>query len=112
MRHPRRSPGAHFVACSLIACGLAAGCHKNEPVEETPAEAARQALGVQEQEGKEKSVEVKRDVLVKQTTEVVDQQTGEVITTEKKVTPVTVEKEKTVDTDVNVNVGDTQKTVD
>jgi hypothetical protein len=104
---------AKLAACTLTIGGLAAGCNHQATVEETPAEAARQAVGITDaSEGKEKTTAQERNVLVEQTTKVTDAKTGEVITTEKEVTPVTVKEEKTVDTDVNVDVGNTTKTVD
>jgi len=113
MRHSTSFAFGKVAACAIALGGLAAGCHKDGAVEESPAEAARQAVGLTEDhEGKEKTTAVTREVLVEKTTKVIDQKTGQVITTEKEVTPVTVEKQKTVDTDVNVDVGDTTNSVE
>jgi hypothetical protein len=115
MRHNKKSAFAKLAACTLVLGigGFAAGCSQRATVEETPAEAARQAVGItDDDQGKERSTAEERNVLVEKTTKVTDAKTGEVITTEKEVTPVTVKKEKTIDTDVNVDVGNTTKTVD
>ena len=95
--------------CAIAA--LIAGCDGAAGDGETPAEAARDALGVEVSGGPDRTVETQRKVDVIEKTTVIDRETGKVITTEKEVTPVTVTKEKEVDTDVDVNVGETVKTV-
>jgi len=109
MRHPQRI--ALLSAGLLTIGGFVAGCNRDEHLTDSPAEAARQAVGADGKDGTENTTETRRDVIVEKTTKVTDRQTGEVIATEKEVTPVTVEREKKVNTDVNVNVGDTTKTV-
>ena len=94
-------------------CGftvLAAGCDNlGGEKEDSPAEAAQNALDIEAPDETAKEVETQRSVDVVKETTVVDKQTGEVLSHEKEVTPVTVTKEKEVDTDVNVNVGETNK---
>jgi hypothetical protein len=85
----------------LVAAGLA-GCHDES--EDQAAQTARDALGVQTKD--ETAKKQTREVLVKKTTEVVDEKTGEIISQKTEVTPVKVEK--TIKTDVDVNVGETK----
>jgi hypothetical protein len=92
---------------SVAALALAAGCGAQRG--DSPEAAAQQALGVQESSEKQKTVEVQREVdVIKQTT-VVDRQTGKVLSEEKEVTPVTVSQQKVVETDVDVDAGNTVK---
>jgi hypothetical protein len=92
----------------IIPLALLAGCNAQRG--DSPEAAAQQALGVQESNETQKTVEVQREVdVIKQTT-VVDRQTGKVLSEEKEVTPVTVQQQKVVETDVDVNAGNTVKT--
>ena len=111
----RKHASSRIALClgHLVIAALVAGCGGSAPGDgETPAEAAREALGVQAPGGTDRTLETQRKVDVIEETTVVDRETGEVITTEKEVTPVTVTKEKQIETDVDVNVGDTVKTVE
>src|SRR5688500_3758346 len=70
---------------------LAAGCDNlNADKEDSPAEAAQKALDIEEPDETEKEVETQRNVDVIKETTVVDKQTGQVLSREKEVTPVTV----------------------
>ena len=73
-------------------------------VEDQAAQTARDALGVQTKDEAAKTQT--RQVLVEQQTKVVDPKTGETISQTTKVTPVTVQK--TTETDVDVDVGETK----
>ena len=87
-------------ALGLIAsAGLIAGC-QSEPDQVAPREAAQEALHVKNSEGTRRTVEAKRTVDVIDERKVVDAQTGEVLSDTKKVTPVTVEKTKEIQTHV------------
>lgn len=105
IRHLR----AGHLAAGLCSLALLAGC-RDTPAD-SPERVAEEALGVQDDKQTEKSTVVDRDVIVEETTRVVDRQTGEVLKTEKEVTPVTIKQEKQVTKDVNVEVGDTTKVV-
>src|SRR4051812_48755983 len=94
-----------LVACTL----LAAGCGRGRD-EDSATQQAREALGIKEA-GKERTVESKRDVIVEDTKKVIDAKTGEVLKTQETRTPVTVTEQKTIEHDVNVKPGETQKTV-
>ena len=59
----------------------------------------------------EKTIETTADVEVVKQTKVIDKKTGEVISEKTESTPVTIQKEKEVETDVDVKVGETQSTV-
>jgi hypothetical protein len=85
----------------VVAAGLA-GCHNES--EDRAAQTARDALGVQTKDETAKTQT--QQVLVEQQTKVVDPKTGETISQKTTVTPVTVEK--TIKTDVDVNVGETK----
>lgn len=84
---------------------LLAGCDQGVDVEDTAEQSAREALGV-DGDGTERTVETQRDVIVQDTTQVIDAQTGEVIKTEETQTPVTITQEKTVERDVDVDTGE------
>lgn len=86
-----------------------AGCAEQGARDEA-SDAARDALNLQK-EGTERTTEVRRDLLVRDTEEVIDRKTGEVITTKQTETPVTITKEKEVETDINVRTGDPKSTV-
>lgn len=94
--------------CLLAVAGLFAGCNGTAEDHQSPAQAAQEALKV-EGNGQQKTVESQRDVEVVKTTKVIDQKTGEVITTNQEVTPVTVQKTKEIDT--QVKEGQTTRTV-
>ncbi len=96
----------------LFAVAAFVGCEKGADVEDTAAQSAEEAVGLSGDDGTERTVSQQEDVLVKDTTEVIDRDTGEVIKTEETVTPVTVQKEKTVETDVDVDTGETTTTVE
>ncbi len=88
-------------ALGLIAtAGLIAGCQGESSNQAAPREAAREALHVNEADGKQRTVETRRTVDVIDERKVVDKQTGEVLSDSKKVTPVTVEKTKEIETHV------------
>src|SRR4051812_16154884 len=90
-----------WAGLGIVAAGLV-GCH-NE-AEDQAAQTARDALGVQTKDETAKTQT--QQVLVEQQTKGVDPKTGETISQNTKVTPVTVEK--TIKTDVDVNVGETK----
>jgi len=85
----------------IVAAGLA-GCHNN--AEDQAAQTAKDALGVPAKDETAKTQT--REVLVEKQTKVVDAKTGETISQKTEVTPVKVEK--TIKTDVDVNVGETK----
>ncbi len=89
------------VALGLIAsAGLIAGCQDETSKQAAPREAAREALHVKDADGKQRTVETRRTVDVIDERKVVDKQTGEVLSDTQKVTPVTVEKTKEIETHV------------
>lgn len=84
---------------------VAAGC--GEPEAKNSREAVKDALDLPANTvGPERTVEKK--VIVEQTTKVIDQDTGQVLQSEKKTTPATVTKE----TQIKVDVGESQKEID
>lgn len=98
----------HAAALGLFTmAGVMAGCHGDDA--DSPSQAAREALKIEGAAGGQRTVETRRNVDVIKETTVVDHKTGQVITTEKEVTPVTVEKTKEVET--HVKAGETTKTV-
>ena len=103
----RITPLARALA-PLAALALLAGCEAKRT--ESPEAVAQQALGVQESNEQQKTVEVQREVDVIEQRTVVDRQTGQVLAEEKEVTPVTVTQQKVVETDVDVDAGNTVKT--
>jgi hypothetical protein len=92
-----------WAGLGIVAAGLT-GCH-NE-TEDRAAQTARDALGVETKDETAKTQT--RQVLVQEETKVVDPKTGETISQKTKVTPVTVER--TIKTDVDVNVGESKTT--
>src|SRR4051794_5051518 len=88
---------------------LLAGCGRHDEDTATT-QYAKDTLGVKEA-GKERSVESKRQVIVEDTKKVIDANTGEVLKTEDTKTPVTITEQKTIERDVKVKPGATQKTV-
>lgn len=91
---------------ALVGCG-----HERAVTDESAEDAAREAVGIAEDGSRpEKTVEERRDLIVEKTERVIDQKTGQVLEEEKSRTPVTITREKTVETDVNVKTGDTQTT--
>lgn len=95
-----------IAALPLLALAvLGTGCERAQEDREA-ARIAQEALNVKEQDSTERTVESQRQVDVIKETTVVDRATGKVISAEKEVTPVTVTREKQVETDVDVNVGD------
>jgi hypothetical protein len=108
MRVTTRYPllfGGLFVLTSVVA-----GCENGFDRKESPEEAAREAVGTKERR-QERTTEAKRDVIVEDTTKVIDRDTGQVLKTEQTKTPVTVTEEKTTEHDLNVRSGESQKTV-
>lgn len=99
-----------FIAAGMCSLALFSGC-RDEPGG-SPEQVAEEALGVRDDRTTEKTTVVERDVLVEETTRVVDRKTGEVLKTEKEVTPVTVRQEKEVTKEVEVDAGDTTRVVD
>ena len=93
----------------MIALG---GCEQGIDVENTPEQSAKEALGVEDTDSSQRTIQQERDVIVKDTTEVIDAKTGEVIKTEETKTPVTITKEKTIEQDVNVDAGKPETTVE
>ena len=91
---------------------LFTGCDQGLDVEDTPEQSAKEALGVKDTDSSSRSVENQRDVIVKDTTEVIDSETGKVIKTEETETPVTITEEKTINRDVNVDTGKTKTRVE
>lgn len=102
-------PRAALIATLSLPAWLA-GCDQGNDAQTPAGQAAQSALGVQNTEGTEKTIETQRNVTVIETKKVVDNKTGEVIEDEKTITPVTVTKQKEVTTDVDVNVGESVKT--
>jgi len=102
MREKIRS--SRFVLSFISMALFLGGCRKEADIEDTPQQAAREALGVKEG-SKERTTEARRDVIVQETTKVIDPSTGQVIKTEETRTPVTITEQKTVDRDVDVNAG-------
>ncbi len=100
--------GAVLGAALLGISGLLAGCSADENTPE--ARIAEDALGVEPVDGIQRTTEVQRDVLVNKRTQVVDQKTGEILSESSESTPVTVKKEREVQTGVDVNVGETRVT--
>jgi hypothetical protein len=106
-----RTHHAALGLAGLLTLTLAAlGCEQRTEVKDTPEQSAREALGVGER-GPERTVESRRDVVVEDTTRVIDAKTGEVLKAEETRTPVTITEEKTVDRDVNVQAGPAQEAV-
>ena len=91
-----------WTGLGLLAAGLV-GCHDDS--DDRAAQTAKQALGVETKDDDASKTQT-REVLVKEKVEVVDAKTGQTISEQTKVTPVTVEK--TTKTDVDVNVGESK----
>ena len=97
------------LALALAGAGASlAGCQHDE--RSAAAQDAKEALGVQSDKSREKQIEQQRDVTVVKDTKVIDNATGEVLSDKKEATPVTVTKQRAVEKDVKVNVGQTQET--
>ena len=88
---------------------MLAGC-QDDASNDPAAASAQEALGITPGKETKKSVETSTDVIVQDTQKVIDAKTGEVLREKTKSTPVTVQKEKEVKTDVEVKVGDSQTT--
>ena len=67
--------------------------------------------GIHPGDERQKTAETTADVEVEKQTKVIDKKTGEVISDKTESTPVTIQKEKEVETDVDVKVGETQSTL-
>lgn len=91
---------------------LLGGCEQGVDVEDTPEQSAQEALGIEDTDATSRTIEQERDVIVRDTTKVLDADTGEVITTEQTETPVSIIQEKTIERDVNVDAGETETTVE
>ena len=92
------------------AMGMLAGC-QDEASNNPAAATAQEALGIPPGDEREKTIETTADVEVVKQTKVIDKKTGEVLSEKTESTPVTIQKEKEVKTDVDVKVGETQSTV-
>lgn len=92
------------------ALGLLAGC-ADEATNDPAAATAQEALGITPGNESQKTVETTTDVIVVDKKQVIDPKTGEVLSEKTQTTPVTIQKEKEVKTDVDVKVGETQSTV-
>ena len=94
-----------------LASALLAGCgggESNNPDVKT----AEQAVGIPtETKDGTRTVETTRKVTVIKDTKVIDNETGKMLSEKVEKTPVTITREKSEKTDVNVNVGDTTATV-
>ncbi len=99
-----------FVTCFVSLSLILGGCRKEADIEDTPEQAAIEALGVK-QGSKERTTEARRNVVVQETTKVIDPSTGQVIKTEETRTPVTITEQKSVDRDVDVNAGDSKTVI-
>ena len=94
-----------------LASALVAGCGGGES-NNPDVKIAEQAIGAPtENQDAKKTVETTRSVTVVKDTKVIDNQTGKTISEKVEKTPVTITKEKSEKTDVNVKVGDTTATV-
>ena len=108
MRRLIPDPGVCLFASGAM--GMLAGCQdeaRNNPAAAT----AQEALGITPGDEREKTIETTADVSVVKQTKVIDKKTGEVLSEKTESTPVTIQKEKEVKTDVDVKVGETQSTV-
>ncbi len=90
---------AAALAFLTLAAGVA-GCNGDNENQQSASQVAKNALNIKGSSSSERTVETQSDVDVVRQTTVVDRKTGEVISTEKEVTPVTVKKTKEVKTDV------------
>ncbi|HEX8200421.1 MAG TPA: hypothetical protein VF590_08035 [Isosphaeraceae bacterium] len=96
------SKGAGRWAKVCVVAGALVGC-QNE-AEDQAAQTAKDALGVPIKDENAKTQT--RELIVEKQTKVRDAKTGETISEKTEVTPVQVEK--TIKTDVDVNVGETK----
>ncbi len=92
------------------AMGMLAGCGDDAKTD-SDAATAQEALGITPGSDREKTVDTRADVDVVKETKVIDRKTGEVLSEKTESTPVTIQREKEVKTDVDVKVGETQSTV-
>ncbi len=92
------------------AIGMFAGC-QDDAMNNPDAAAAQEALGLTPGDERQKTTETTADLEVVKQTKVIDKTTGEVISEKTESTPVKIQKEKEVETDVDVKVGETQSTV-
>lgn len=89
------------------------GCEQGLDVEDTPEQSAQEAFGIDEGgDTQQTTIERQDDVIVRDTTEVIDPDTGQTVKTEETETPVTVTEEKTIETDVNVDTGESTTKVE
>lgn len=90
---------------TLLAATLAglSGCHDSSDTQ--AARAAEQAVGVAPGSETTKAVDLSRDVTVVKETKVIDNATGQTISETKEETPVKIQQEKQVKTNVKVDVG-------
>jgi hypothetical protein len=98
------TPFAGVVALTLVA----AGCWRSGEVEDAAAQTAKKTL---EGTGTERTVESQQHVIVQDTKKVIDANTGQVIKAEETKTPVTITVQRTTERKVEVNSGETKKTV-
>ena len=95
----------------ILSLSLAvAGCWRGGDDEEAATQTAKEALGVKGT-GTERTIESQRHVIVQDTKKVIDADTGQVLKTEETKTPVTVTEQKTTERKVDVDSGETKKTV-
>ena len=92
------------------AMGMLAGC-QDDAQNNPDAATAQEALGITPGDERQKSTETTADVEVVKQTKVIDKKTGEVLSEKTESTPVTIQREREVKTDVDVKVGETQSTV-
>ena len=98
--------GSLFLALAGLS-GLLVGCgdDSNKPA----VQSAENAVGINPNEPKKTTTET-RDLTEVKETKVIDNTTGAVISDKKEVTPVKIDKETTVKTDVKAEVGSTKTT--
>src|SRR4051794_5483666 len=89
---------------------VAVGCRRGGDVEEAASQSAKEALGVKET-GTARAIESQRHVIVQDTKKVIGADTGQILKSEETKTPVTVTQQKTIESKVDVNSGETKKTV-
>lgn len=97
---------------ALFSFAAFVGCEQGVDVEDTPEQSAQEAFGIDDSSGTSQTIERQDEVIVRDSTEVIDPDSGQTVKTEETLTPVTVTEEKTVETDVNVDTGETTTTVD
>jgi hypothetical protein len=103
-------PATLFAGLLTLSLGVA-GCGGGEGTRESPGQTAKETLGVKGT-GTERTVESRRHVIVQDTKNVIDADTGQVLKTEETKMPVTVTEQKTVEHKVDVKSGETKKTAE